>query len=185
MYIANTHLCSNHYQVNKTCPRTLQRTFVLDFLCMCIYLLYCTIGATLGEVSSVVTCDGMNFVHLEMLRSVNGTAELPVDPTPFLQPILEPTIRVNLDCNSVAVLESGNVVDRMAVTGTDPERVLLGEPLITDLRILPHEFPQPADYVLRGTGSYASSSPVTFTTQSTSIMVGPNVVNFGKFTWYA
>ena len=104
-----------------------------------------------------------------------------MDPTPFLQPILDPTVMLTLDCNSVAVLESGNVIDRMNLTSTEPERVLLGEPLIVDLRILPHEFPQPVDYTLSGTGSYASSSPVTFSTESTSIMVGPNLVEFGEF----
>ena len=103
-----------------------------------------------------------------------------MDPTPFLQPLREPSVQIEFDCNHLVVMEMGMVVATMDVSGTNPERVLLGEPLIDDLRILPHEFPQAVDQVLLGSGVYSPPSLVEFFTESTSLMVGPNLVTFGE-----
>ena len=72
------------------------------------------------------------------------------------------------------------VVATMNISESNPERVLLGEPLIDDLRILPHEFPQVTDQVVHGSGAYSPPTQVEFFTESTSLMVGPNMVSFGE-----
>ena len=110
-----------------------------------------------------------------------GGADLPVNPAPFLQPLREPSVRIQYDCNHLVVMEMGMVVATMEISGATPERVLLGERLIDDLRILPHEFPQPADQVIQGSGAYSPPSQVQFFTESTNLMVGPNMVSFGEY----
>ena len=137
------------------------------------------LGALLGTPSPTSTCSGAHYIHVEVVRRTGG-ADIPVNPTPFLQPLREPSVQIEFECNQLVVMEMGMVVATLDVSGENPERMLLGEPLIDDLRILPHEFPQSVDQIVSGSGAYSPPSVVEFFSDSTSLMVGPNMVSFGE-----
>ena len=137
------------------------------------------LGALLGTPSPTSTCSGAHYIHVEVVRRTGG-ADVPVNPTPFLQPLREPSVQIEFECNQLVVMEMGMVVATLDVSGENPERMLLGEPLIDDLRILPHEFPQSVDQIVSGSGAYSPPSVVEFFSDSTSLMVGPNMVSFGE-----
>ena len=140
------------------------------------------VGEILGVIANHPTCSN-SWIHLEAWR-IDEDSDQPIDPTPFLQPIREPDVRVDFNCNEIVTLQNDMVVNRQILTAPTVEKVLVGEELIVDLRILPHEFPQPVDYVLSGSGSYSSSPQVQFFDETTNIMVGPLMSTFGECNRY-
>lgn len=86
---------------------------------------FVTAGDSLGSVPE------NSFLHVEIIKEINGVGYR-LDPTPYLQPRLEPNVSLALECNDVVIRTGGVVVERRNLV--DPaelvSRELLGEPLV-------------------------------------------------------
>lgn len=118
------------------------------------------------------------YIHLEAHKTV-GNESYTIDPTQFLQPILEPQVSLQYDCNDLVTYIGGVVVDRRTLAPDQPEEVEFGEQLVEDA-IPGHEFPLPVDGVLQARGTILSGSSAEVFSSSTFIMVGPIPVEFGE-----
>jgi hypothetical protein len=73
---------------------------------------------------------GKNFVHIEAYKMLNGQF-FPLDPTQFLQPDLNVSVSVQLECNDVVTYVEGMVVERRNVlSSADVSRMQIGDPLV-------------------------------------------------------
>ena len=122
------------------------------------------------------------FVHLEAYKELAGT-RYAVNPTQFLQPVLDPTISTEiLECNDVMTYVGGVAVDHALIVQEDPLKVYVGDPLVEG--IPRHEFPRPFDRLVSAESESELASPqdeaVGFYQSSTFIMVGSIPVQFGK-----
>ena len=118
------------------------------------------------------------YIHLEAHKTV-GNETFTIDPTQFLQPIQEPQVRVEYECNDLVTYIGSAVVDRRPIAPDTPERVEVGTVLVDDT-IPGHEFPRPVDSVLQSQGSVISGSSAEVFSSSTFVMVGPIPVQFGE-----
>lgn len=87
-------------------------------------LQFFTAGDTVGMVTA-------GFVHVEVIKVIDGVGHR-LDPTSYLQPRLEPSVAVELECNDLAVEMGGVVVERVNIIepSNSVNRELLGEPLV-------------------------------------------------------
>ena len=54
-----------------------------------------------------------------------------IDPTPFLQPLTDPHVNVQFDCNDVVVYVGGTIVERRALLeSTAVVMEMVGDPLV-------------------------------------------------------
>lgn len=70
-------------------------------------------------------------LHIEVIKEIDGLGYR-LDPTPYLQPILEPTVGVELECNDLVMCVGGVVVSRDVLIES-PVADVLGSPLITGM----------------------------------------------------
>ena len=71
-----------------------------------------------------------SFVHIEAYKMLNGEF-FPLNPTQFLQPDLDMSISVQLECNDIVTYIEGMVVERRSVlSSTEVTRMQVGEPLV-------------------------------------------------------
>ena len=71
-----------------------------------------------------------SIVHIELIKSISGRS-LRLDPTSFLQPNLEPSVSLELECNDVVTNVGGVVVDRRTLVTSSVVRQPIGMPLVT------------------------------------------------------
>ena len=133
-------------------------------------------GDTLGVLAETGTYE--KYLHLESHKTVESEV-FTINPTQFLQPLLEPQVRVEYECNDVVAFIGGTVVYRDRIAPDSPEEIELGNPLVLDT-IPGHEFPQPTDQVMESQGSIISGDSATVFSTSTFLMVGPIPVEFGE-----
>ena len=88
--------------------------------------------ATSASTSQVQS--GKTFVHIEAYKMLNGQF-FPLDPTQFLQPDLNVSVSVQLECNDIVTYVEGMVVERRNVlSSTDVTRMQVGDPLVEGMK---------------------------------------------------
>lgn len=117
-------------------------------------------------------------IHIEVYKTLENVT-YNVNPTQFVSPQLKPTATVEWDCNEITTIINGVVVETQDFASTDPEKELIGDPLIS-IDIDDEEFPQPYDLILEHTTELSSTEAVEFFQASTFLMVGVVPVTFGK-----
>lgn len=87
-------------------------------------------GNPIASASTSQLPSGKTFVHIEAYKMLNGQF-FPLDPTQFLQPDLDVSISVQLECNDIVTYVEGMVVERRNVlSSTDVTRMQVGDPLV-------------------------------------------------------
>ena len=86
-------------------------------------------GASTSQVPS-----GKTFVHIEAYKMLNGQF-FSLDPTQFLQPDLNVSVSVQLECNDIVTYIEGMVVERRNVLSSiDVTRMQVGDPLVEGMK---------------------------------------------------
>ena len=85
-----------------------------------------------GESIGRVGPDSDGILHVEVLKEVEEGVGLRLDPAPYLQPVLEPEVGVEFECNDVVMRVGGVVVERRSLVAPTNQitRELLGSPLV-------------------------------------------------------
>lgn len=118
------------------------------------------------------------YIHLEAHKAVRNET-FTINPMQYLQPVHEPQVTLQYDCNDLVTYIGGTVVDRRAVAPESPKQVEFGAVLVEDT-IPGHEFPRPVDGLLQAQGTILSGSSAEVFSSSTFVMVGPIPVQFGE-----
>lgn len=137
---------------------------------------YVEAGTAVASPDTARQISGQSLIHIEAYKVLEGV-EYVIDPTQFLQPVLEPVVSTSFDCNDFVTYVGGIVVERKQVLPDEPELELVGPPLVAG--IPGHEFPQPHDLVLRAEESMTSIDGLQLLQGSTFLMVGDIPVQFG------
>ena len=83
-----------------------------------------------GEMLESFTLNEYMYVHVEAFKVVNGVW-FRIDPTQFLQPVLDQQVTVEFDCNYVAVYVGGVAMERQSLLeSTEVVVEMIGEPLV-------------------------------------------------------
>ena len=87
-----------------------------------------------GEVISgslnISPSDTSPYVHVEAFQVQNGVW-FRIDPTPFVQPVSEPQVGVDFECNDIIVYVGGLVVERRSLlSSADVFMEMIGDPLV-------------------------------------------------------
>ena len=122
--------------------------------------------------------DDEYYIHIEAFKTVDNEA-YGIDPTQYLQPIHNPLVTLQYDCNDLVTYIGGSVVDRRTVASDVADTLEFGAVLVEDT-IPGHEFPQPVDHLLHTQGTILSGTTAEVFSSSTFIMVGPIPVQFGE-----
>ena len=118
------------------------------------------------------------YIHLAAYKTI-GSDAFTINPTQYLQPIHDPQVEIEYDCNDLVTYIGQMVVDRRPLAPESPTTVSYGSVLVDDA-IPDHEFTRPVDHILHSHGTLLSGASVEVLSSSTFIMVGPIPVQFGK-----
>ena len=138
-------------------------------------------GASLGIITPEPQSeenDDEYYVHIEAHKTV-GNETYTIDPTQFLQPILEPRVSLQYECNDLVTYIGGTVVDRRSLAPETSTVVEYGEEIVSE-GIPDHEFPRPVDHVLQTQGTVLSGVSVEVFSSSTAVTVGTIPVQLGE-----
>lgn len=122
--------------------------------------------------------DDEYYVHLESHKTI-GNETYTIDPTQFLQPIADPPVSLQYDCNDLVTYIGSTVVDRRPLAPETPTEVEYGEELVSET-IPGHEFSQPVDHVLQTQGVILSGASVEVWSSTTAVTVGTIPVQLGE-----
>ena len=88
----------------------------------------------IASASTSQLLSGKTFLHIEAYKMLNGQF-FPLDPTQFLQPDLDVSVSVQLECNDVVTYVEGMVVERRNIlSSTDVTRMQIGDPLVEGMK---------------------------------------------------
>lgn len=87
-------------------------------------------GSVIASASNSQLPNGKSYVHIEAYKMLNGQF-FTLDPTQFLQPDLNVSVSVQLECNDIVTYVEGMVVERRNVlSSTEVTQMQVGEPLV-------------------------------------------------------
>ena len=135
------------------------------------------LGVYIAEPQTQNT-DDEYYIHIEAFKTVESETYR-VDPTQYLQPVQNPLVSLQYDCNDLVTYIGGSVVDRRTIASDVPSTVEFGDVLVEDT-IPGHEFPRPVDHELHTVGTIVSGVSAEVFSSSAFFMVGPIPVQFGE-----
>ncbi len=83
-----------------------------------------------GRIFTEAPLDNTTTIHVEMFKVLDGEW-FRIDPTPFLQPLSDPQVNIEFDCNDVVVYIGGTIVERrFLLESTEIVTEIVGNPLV-------------------------------------------------------